>query len=51
MTLARDDWVKIAVGIGTVILTGVVTIGIREWYQPNVRYGTGGSYIHPKSVF
>jgi hypothetical protein len=48
MSLTRDDWVKIVVGFGAVVLTVVLNIGVREWYQPDVRYGTGGAYIHPK---
>jgi hypothetical protein len=48
MSLTRDDWVKIVVGFGAVVLTVVLNIGVREWYQPDVRYGTGSTYIHPK---
>ncbi len=48
MSLTRDDWIKIVVGFGAVVLTVVLNIGVREWDQPEVQYGTGGAYIHPK---
>jgi hypothetical protein len=45
MSLTRDHWVMIAVGFGAVVLTVVLNIGVREWYQPDIRYGTGGAYL------
>jgi hypothetical protein len=48
MSLTRDDWVKIVVGFGAVVLSVMLNIGVREWYQPDVRYGRGGVYIHPQ---
>jgi hypothetical protein len=48
MSLARDDWVKLIAAFGAVLLSVILNIGVREWYQPDVRYATGGAYIHPK---
>jgi hypothetical protein len=48
MSLTRDDWVKVVVGFGAVVLSVALHIGVREWYAPEVQYGTGGAYIHPK---
>jgi hypothetical protein len=41
VSLSRDDWIKIGVGFGAVVLNIVV----REWYEPAVHYVTGGGYI------
>jgi hypothetical protein len=46
MTLTRDNWVSIIRAFGSLaVLTLVVHIGIREWYLPYVRYGTGSAYM------
>jgi hypothetical protein len=44
MSLTRDDWVKIGVGFGAVVLTVALNIGVREWYQPDIRYEVGSWY-------
>jgi hypothetical protein len=48
MSLTRDDWLKIILAVGGIVLTVALNIEVREWYQPEVQYGTGGAYIHPK---
>jgi hypothetical protein len=50
MNLTRDDWQKVVLIVVGAILTGVVNISIREWYQADVRYGTGGAYIPHSAV-
>jgi hypothetical protein len=51
MSLTRDDWIKLICAFGPVVLLiGVVHIGIREWYQPDVRYTTGSTYLSTKLV-
>jgi hypothetical protein len=44
MNLTKGQWVTIIAALGAVILTGVVHVGIREWYQPDVRYEEGSWY-------
>jgi hypothetical protein len=44
MSLTRDDWVKVVVGFGAVILTVMLNIGVREWYQSDIRYEVGSWY-------
>jgi hypothetical protein len=48
MNLTRDDWLKIILLVGGAVLTAVLNIGDREWYLPDVRYVTGGSYLSTK---
>jgi hypothetical protein len=45
VSLSRDDWIKIGVGFGAVVLAVVLNIVVREWYEPAVHYVTGGGYI------
>jgi hypothetical protein len=47
MSLTRDFWEKVIVGVGVAVLTVVLNIGVREWYQPDIRYERGGAYISP----
>jgi hypothetical protein len=44
MNITRTHWVMLIAAFGAVLLTGVVHIGIREWYQPDVRYEEGSWY-------
>jgi hypothetical protein len=51
MALTRDDWQKVVLIVVGAVLTGVINITIREWYQPYVQYATGSAYIHPQCAF
>ena len=44
MKLKQDQIISLVIAIITVILTGVVHIGIREWYKADIRYVEGTSY-------
>lgn len=44
MNLTRGQWVTIGAALGAVILSAIFHIGIREWYQPDVRYEEGSWY-------
>jgi hypothetical protein len=44
MALEKGHWVSVVVGVGVVVLTAVINIGIREWYQPDIRYEEGSWY-------
>jgi hypothetical protein len=47
MDLTRDEWGKVILLVAGAVLTVLGHIFVREWYQPDVRYATGGAYIHP----
>lgn len=42
MKLAQ--WVILGAALGTVILTGFIHVGIREWYKADIRYEEGSYY-------
>jgi hypothetical protein len=42
MTLTRDDWIKL---IAAAVFTLFAHWFLREWYQPDIRYGTGRAYM------
>jgi hypothetical protein len=48
LKLTKGHWVTITTAIIAVILTGLVHVGIREWYQPDVRYEEGNWYRSSK---
>ena len=50
MTLSRGEIIVLVSTFGAVALSAVVHIGIREWYQPDLRYETGGYYIFQDSA-
>jgi len=44
MKLTQGEKVALVAAFGAVILTALVHIVIREWYQPDIRYQEGGYY-------
>lgn len=49
MSLTRDDWLKVILAVGGIILTVILNIlVVKEWRKADVRYATGSSYISPK---
>jgi hypothetical protein len=48
LELTKGHWVTIITTLIAVLLTGLVHIGIREWYQPDVRYEEGNWYRSSK---
>ncbi|MDA8136448.1 MAG: hypothetical protein M0T82_17660 [Desulfobacteraceae bacterium] len=44
MHLTKGQWVTLGSTIGAVLLTAIIHIAIREWYQPDVRYEEGSWY-------
>lgn len=50
MALSTSDKIKIICAFGAVILTGLILIGIREWYAPDIRYEEGSFYISGKNA-
>ncbi len=45
MTLSRGEIIALVGAFGAVVLSAVIHVGIREWYQPDLRYEAGGYYI------
>lgn len=50
MTLTRGEIIVFAGAFGAAVLSAIIHIGIREWYQPYLRYETGGYYIFQNSA-
>lgn len=44
MKLSQGEKITLIATFGGVLLTGVIHIGIREWYQPDLRYEEGSYY-------
>lgn len=45
MDLTQGNKIAIIVGIGAVLLSGLVTVWVNDWYAPDLRYETGGYYV------
>lgn len=45
MRLSQGEIIALVGTLGAVVLTAIIHIGIREWYQPDLRYELGGYYI------
>ncbi len=50
MTLSRGEVIGLICAFGAVVLSAIIHIGIREWYQPDVRFEEGGYYISENSA-
>ncbi len=48
MSLSQTHKVTILIALATVVLTGVVHVLIREWYEPDLRYEKKGYYRSEK---
>lgn len=44
MSISRGEKIALVCAFGAVVLTAILHIGIREWYQPDLRYEQGGYY-------
>lgn len=45
MKLTHGEKIALVIAFGTVIVSAIIHIGIREWYKPDIRYEEGSYYI------